>query len=62
MSDGKALSAEQKKFYKEKGYLLTNKPLFSEEKFALLSQIFEQLLTSWGNTKGDELDVPHFKE
>jgi ectoine hydroxylase-related dioxygenase (phytanoyl-CoA dioxygenase family) len=62
MNDGKVLNAEQKTFYKKKGYLLTNKPLFSEEKFANLCQIFEELLTTWGNTKGDELDVPHFAE
>ena len=62
MTDGKVLTAEQRTFYKEKGYLLTNKPLFGEEKFAILYQIFEELLNSKGNTKGDELDVPHFAE
>ena len=62
MIDGKVLTAGQKTFYKEKGYLLTGIPLFSEDKFATLCQIFEELLTSWGNTRGDELDVPHFKE
>ena len=60
--DGKVLTAEQKMFYKEKGYLLTGMPLFSVDKFAALCQIFEELLTSWGNTRGDELDVPHFKD
>jgi len=59
---GETLTREQINFYKEEGYLLTGKPLFSEEKFELLSQIFEELLIKMGNTKGNELDVPHFTE
>lgn len=58
----KALTTDQVKFYRNKGYLLTNEPLFSDEKFAELSNIFEELLANWGNTKGNELDVPHFRE
>ncbi len=54
------LSVEQIKDYKEKGYLLTGKTLFSPQKFQVLHGIFEHLLATKGNSQGDELDVPHF--
>ncbi len=56
------LTRHQTGFYRENGYLLTDKPLFSEEKFHLLYDIFEDLLETRGNTKGNELDVPHFTD
>ncbi len=62
MATGKGLTQEQVDFYKENGYLLPNRPLFSEEKFQQLYDIFEELLATHGNTKGNELDVPHFSE
>jgi len=62
MESGKKLKKEQVVFYRKNGYLLTKKPLFTAEKFQTLCNIFEELLAKYGNTKGDELDVPHFKE
>jgi len=58
----KSLKTEQVNFYKENGYLLANKPMFSEAKFRKLYQIFEELLAKRGNSQGNELDVPHFEE
>lgn len=57
-----ALSTEQIKHYEEKGYLLTGKTLFSPDKFQSLYRIFEELLTTRGNSQGNELDVPHFSD
>ena len=64
MESGKnlKLTTEQVGFYKENGYLLTNKSLFPSEKFQSLCEIFEELLLTKGNSKGDELDVPHFTD
>ena len=64
MESGKKLKLtdEQVRFYEENGYLLTNKLLFSAEKFQSLYEIFEELLQVRGNSKGDELDRPHFTE
>ncbi len=56
------LTPQQTDFYSQNGYLLTNQTLFPEEKFHLLYDIFEELLKSHGNEKGNELDVPHFTE
>ncbi len=62
METGRTLTQEQTGFYRENGYLLTGQPLFSDEKFHLLYEIFEDLLAKLGNTRGNELDVPHFKD
>lgn len=56
------VTLEEKDFYDENGYLLTGRPLFSKEKFARLYEIFEEHLSNKGSIKGDELDVPHFKD
>ena len=58
----KNLSNNQIEFYKKYGYLLTDKPLFSANKFKELHTIFEELLEKKGNIHGNELDVPHFSE
>ena len=48
-------------FYRENGYWLRKKPLFSAEQFARLSAIFEELLASQDpGRRADQLDVPHF--
>lgn len=62
MRQGKKLTQEEIDFYRENGFLLTHKPLFSNEKFQKLYRIFEELLATRGNAKGDELDVPHFMD
>jgi len=56
------LSEEEANFHKENGYLLTGRPLFSEEKFNRLFNIFEDHLQNRGDLKPDELDVPHMKD
>lgn len=56
------LTKEEVAFYKENGYLLVNKPLFSEEKLAELTEIFEDQLKQKGTKLSDELDTPHFRE
>lgn len=58
----KTLRPEQIDFYKKNGYLLTEQPLFDENKFQNLYSIFEELLEKKGNSKGNELDVPHFED
>ncbi len=48
-------------FYEENGYWLHHEPLFSDEKFARLTALFEELLASKGeDRRADQLDVPHF--
>jgi len=58
----KGITSQEQDFYHENGYLLTGRSLFSEEKFAALYDIFEELLSKKGSLKSDELDVPHFKD
>ncbi|AEI40300.1 phytanoyl-CoA dioxygenase family protein [Paenibacillus mucilaginosus] len=48
--------------YQEKGYHLYKKQLFSEEKLARLTQIFEEQLAQKGSKLSDELDTPHFRD
>lgn len=49
-------------FYQENGYLLTGRPMFDQQKFTELFDIFEQHLANRGDLKPDELDVPHMKD
>lgn len=49
-------------FYRENGYFLYKKPVFSSEKFSALNHIFEDQLAQKGNKLSDELDTPHFRE
>lgn len=56
------LSLEEISYYKDNGYLLTGRPLFSKKKFDRLFAIFEEHLENRGNLKPDELDVPHMKD
>lgn len=56
------LSGQQVQFYRDNGYLLTQKRLFSDQEFNRLYEIFEELLASRGNSRGDELDVPHLSD
>lgn len=56
------LSEEQVAFYKEQGYLLPRKPLFSLSKQRELTSIFEEHLKNKGTKMSDELDTPHFRD
>jgi ectoine hydroxylase-related dioxygenase (phytanoyl-CoA dioxygenase family) len=58
----KSLTEDQVAFYKENGYLLTARPLFTDQKFQNLYRVFAELLEKKGNKKGNELDVPHFDD
>jgi hypothetical protein len=49
--------------YHRDGYILFDKPVFSEAKFAKLKAIFEDLAANMGEGKRtDELDKPHFND
>jgi hypothetical protein len=56
------LTQEEVQYYREHGYLLYKKPLFSQEKLNGLTAIFEEQLEQKGTTLSDELDTPHFRE
>jgi len=49
-------------FYKQHGYLLNHKPVFSADAFARLTSIFEEQLALKGDKLSDELDTPHFRD
>jgi len=57
-----ALKRAEVEFYQEKGYLLPQRPLFSESKQQQLTAIFEEHLENKGKKSSDELDTPHFKD
>ncbi len=48
--------------FQDKGYHLYDKQLFSAEKMARLTQIFEEQLAQKGSKLSDELDTPHFRD
>lgn len=56
------LSNQEVEFYRDNGYFLYKKPLFSEEKLGRLATIFEELLLDKGTKLSDELDTPHFRD
>lgn len=56
------LANEQVEFFNREGYYLHKKPLFSEEKLANLTKIFEEHLAEKGSKLSDELDTPHFRD
>ncbi|MBC8081269.1 MAG: phytanoyl-CoA dioxygenase family protein [Gorillibacterium sp.] len=56
------LTDKEAEQYRENGYLLFQKPVFSAEKFASLENIFEEQLALKGNKLSDELDTPHFRD
>lgn len=49
-------------YYHEHGYLLHHQQVFSGEKFARLTEIFEEQLALKGDKLSDELDTPHFRD
>jgi len=48
-------------FYDEKGYYLLNQPVFPEQKFQSLCDLFESILAN-SLVRPDKLDTPHFDE
>ncbi|NIK75139.1 ectoine hydroxylase-related dioxygenase (phytanoyl-CoA dioxygenase family) [Paenibacillus castaneae] len=57
-----ALSEQEIQFYKDNGYILHKKQLFSEQKMAELSGIFEEQWELVGRRLNSELDTPHFRD
>ncbi len=50
------------RFYTENGYWLHKKPLFTDEKFAQLCTLFEEILADQDKgRRADQLDLPHFR-
>ncbi|RKN80480.1 phytanoyl-CoA dioxygenase family protein [Paenibacillus ginsengarvi] len=62
MATTSLLTEQDVQNYKDQGYLLYNKPVFSEEKLARLTGIFEEHLIEKGKKLSDELDTPHFRD
>jgi hypothetical protein len=56
------LSIEEVDFYRENGYALYKKQLFSQEKLDELSGIFEEQWEKVGRKLNSELDTPHFRD
>lgn len=56
------LSQQEVQFYKENGYTLHKKQLFSPEKMKELSDIFEEQWELVGRRLNSELDTPHFRD
>ncbi|MEF3311297.1 phytanoyl-CoA dioxygenase family protein [Paenibacillus sp. GYB004] len=56
------LTPEDAAYYNQNGYFLYKKPLFSEQKLNLLTNIFEEHLKLKGAKLSDELDTPHFRD
>ncbi|MEK3722701.1 phytanoyl-CoA dioxygenase family protein [Paenibacillus sp. FSL H8-0034] len=56
------ISELDSKKYHEQGYLIYNKPVFSEDKLNRLQAIFEEQLLEKGDKLSDELDRPHIRD
>lgn len=56
------LKPDEVQFYQHNGYFLYHKPVFSEQKFNRLRDIFEEHLKGKGDKLSDELDTPHFRD
>jgi ectoine hydroxylase-related dioxygenase (phytanoyl-CoA dioxygenase family) len=56
------LSPEDVEFYRRNGYFLYHQPVFSPDKLARLTTIFEEHLADKGSKLSDELDTPHFRD
>lgn len=61
-SNTSLLTPEDTAYYRDNGYLLYKKPLFSEQKLSRLTDIFEEQLALKGKKLSDELDTPHFRD
>ncbi|GLX71006.1 phytanoyl-CoA dioxygenase family protein [Paenibacillus glycanilyticus] len=56
------LTNDEVSYYRNNGYLLHQKPLFSPEKMLELSTIFEEQWAAVGRKLNSELDTPHFRD
>jgi len=56
------ITSSDLEYYQKQGYLLHHQPVFSQEKFERLSEIFEEQLALKGDKLSDELDTPHFRD
>lgn len=56
------LNPQELQYYRDNGYFLNKKPIFSPEKQARLTHIFEEHYTEKGAKLSDELDTPHFRD
>jgi len=56
------LTAEQVRTYRQDGYVLYHRQLFSPDKLTQLQGIFEEHLAEKGEKLSDELDTPHFRD
>lgn len=56
------LTAEDLECYRQNGYLLYHKQLFSEERMEKLRGLFEEHLADKGSKLSDELDRPHIRD
>ncbi|REE80217.1 chlorinating enzyme [Paenibacillus taihuensis] len=61
IANGK-LSQTEIEFYEKNGYTLYKNPLFSPEKQAELTDIFEEQWSVLGRRLNSELDTPHFRD
>ncbi|QGQ94598.1 phytanoyl-CoA dioxygenase family protein [Paenibacillus psychroresistens] len=57
-----SITQQDQDFYKKNGYLLYKQPLFSQEKQAELTSIFEEQWELVGRKLNSELDTPHFRD
>jgi len=57
-----AMTSAELDFYQANGYLLHHQPVFTPDKFARLTAIFEEQLALKGDKLSDELDTPHFRD
>ena len=56
------LSDADVQYYRDNGYFLYRKQLYTPEKLAKLTAIFEEHLAEKGSKLSDELDTPHFRD
>ena len=57
-----SLTTEQVRTYRQDGYVLYHRQLFSPAKLTQLQGIFEEHLAVKGEKLSDELDTPHFRD
>jgi hypothetical protein len=57
-----SITKQDQEFYAKNGYLLYKKPLFTPEKQAELTSIFEEQWELVGRKLNSELDTPHFRD
>jgi len=56
------LTEQDVAFFRQNGYLLPGRQLFSEDKLSRLEGIFNEHLADKGDKLSDELDTPHYRD